>query len=135
MKARCHRPKDSAFEKYGGRGIRVCDRWRASFENFIADMGRRPSDDHSIERQDNDGDYEPDNCVWATKSEQMRNRRGWGSVSRVEINGVLKTTAAWARELGTSQTTIDERIKRGWSPERAVTQPVRRATRKTTKAA
>jgi hypothetical protein len=126
MKARCHRPRDAGFAKYGDRGIVVCERWRSSFENFIADMGRRPSDDHSIERINNDGNYEPSNCRWATKSEQMSNRRGWGSVSQVEIRGVRKTTAAWARELGTSQTTIDCRIKRGWSPERAVTQPVRR---------
>ena len=74
MKDRCFNPNSCNFPKYGGRGITVCDRW-LSFENFIADMGFRPSESHSIERKSNDGDYTPDNCVWATPMEQQRNRR------------------------------------------------------------
>lgn len=78
MKSRCLNPNDTAFKNYGARGIKVCDRWLGDdgFVNFIADMGRRPSPELSIDRYpDNDGNYEPDNCRWATWSQQMRNRR------------------------------------------------------------
>jgi hypothetical protein len=74
MKSRCYRTTIKCYPYYGGRGIRVCDRWLTSFENFLADMGRRPSSQHSLERKDPDGHYEPSNCKWATKEEQMKNR-------------------------------------------------------------
>lgn len=74
MKARCSYPGHVNYQNYGGRGIGVCDRWRDSFESFLADMGRRPSRAHSIDRIDNDGHYAPDNCRWATAAEQARGK-------------------------------------------------------------
>ena len=75
MKERCYSPKHRSYEYYGGRGIQVCARWRKSFINFFADVGRRPSKRHSIDRVDNDGNYEPGNVRWATKKQQIANRR------------------------------------------------------------
>ena len=76
MISRCANPKVKCFERYGGRGIAVCDRWRSSFENFLADMGKRPSDKHSIDRYpDNDGNYETGNVRWATAYDQNNNKR------------------------------------------------------------
>jgi hypothetical protein len=74
LRGRCTNPKNTRYGDWGGRGIRVCDRWR-SFDNFLADMGRKPSPEYSIERRDNDGHYEPSNCYWATRKEQRANQR------------------------------------------------------------
>jgi hypothetical protein len=75
MKSRCLNPADKRYQQYGARGIGVCEQWIYSYGNFLAYMGRRPSPDYSLDRIDNDGNYEPGNCRWATRSEQQQNKR------------------------------------------------------------
>ena len=75
MKDRCYNQNNPAYHNYGGRGIKVCDRWLHSFGNFLDDMGKRPDSSYSLDRIDNNGDYEPDNCRWTTSEEQGRNQR------------------------------------------------------------
>lgn len=77
MKRRCDYPKGNRWIHYGGRGIKVCDRWLNSYENFLNDMGRKPTPKHSIDRINPDGNYEPSNCRWATAKEQSKNQRRW----------------------------------------------------------
>lgn len=114
MIQRCHNPNSPKFHHYGGRGIEVCQRWRESFDAFLEDMGPRPSPEHEIDRIDNDGNYEPGNCRWATRREQMENTR---RTRLVTIDGETKCIARWGRELGVS--TFKYRINRGESPEDA----------------
>jgi len=122
MKARCENNADKSWHRYGGRGITVCAEWANSFEAFYADMGPRPSSAHSIERNDNDGNYCPENCRWATKTEQANNRR---SSRIVEFDGVQKTVAEWARDVGMSPLLLRRRIEDGWSIEDALTKASR----------
>jgi hypothetical protein len=101
---------------YGGRGIKVCQRWSDSFENFLADMGIRPTGT-TIERIDNNGDYTPENCRWAPEAEQARNRR---STIMIERDGVTKCVKDWCEELGLNVDRIYGRIRRGESPSEAL---------------
>lgn len=116
MRKRCNNPHDRLYPYYGGRGIRVCERW-SDFATFLADMGPRPSPVHSVERRDNGHGYEPGNCYWATRIEQMRNRRG---NLYVTYRGETLCVAAWAERLGIDHNTIRRRIKRGQPPELAL---------------
>jgi hypothetical protein len=121
MKQRCNNPNNASYKNYGGRGIKVCDRWLKSFENFYADVGDCPPG-MSLERTDNNGDYTPDNHRWATWEEQGNNRRDnvW-----ISFNGDAKTMAQWARYLGMRLQTLRWRLN-NWSVESAFTTPVRR---------
>lgn len=114
IKRRCYNKKYMGYKNYGGRGIKMCDRWLESFEYFYEDMGPRPSDSHSIDRIDNDGDYSKENCRWTTREEQNNN------TSRniyLTYNNVTKTISQWAKELNISSSTIKYRINKGWPVE------------------
>lgn len=121
MKSRCYYPKNISYRNYGGRGIKVCDRWRDSFEAFLEDMGKRPSTRHTLDRIDSNGHYEPSNCRWATYTEQLRNRK---TVKLLTFNGATKCIPEWADELGISASKIRARLKRGWTVENALTESV-----------
>lgn len=113
MKTRCLNPNSTGYKNYGGRGISVCERWMNDFQSFLDDMGRKPSKDHSIDRIDHDGDYEPSNCRWATITEQANNKR-----TTVCINGT--PIAEIARATGMKHSTLYYRAKlskRGHPPD------------------
>lgn len=110
MKERCSRKTLKSYYRYGGRGITVCNQWINSFENFFRDMGPKPSPKHSLERRDNDGNYEPSNCYWATKKEQARNTR---RNVFVEHMGHTKLLVEWAEILGVPYDLIQARLSKG----------------------
>jgi hypothetical protein len=123
MKARCGSPGAHAYADYGGRGIRVCDRWRDDYTAFRDDMGPRPSMDHSVDRIDGDGDYEPGNCRWATSREQVRNR---ACTRFLTWNGEIRTISEWSELTGICFSTIATRVSKGWPDAQALSTPVRR---------
>lgn len=107
MKNRCMNPNDTFYSKYGGRGIKVCNRW-LDYSNFISDMGRKPTSKHTLDRINNDGDYEPANCRWATPIEQANNKR---NTKTVTYRGKTDTVANWARELGCGYFELYDRLR------------------------
>ncbi len=116
---RCSNLKTSGYEDYGGRGIIVCEQWRSSFEVFLEDMGVRP-EDSSIERLDPDGNYEPDNCIWASDIEQNNNLR---TNHYLTFQDETLTLAEWARIKGLTYNTISMRLRSNWDIERILTTP------------
>lgn len=115
MISRCTNPSDKSFDDYGGRGIRVCDRWK-NVAAFVADMGEPPPG-MTIERVKNDRGYEPDNCTWATRREQNNNSRRNITIT---FRGQTMTRAQWEQHLGLGPTTLRARLRRGWPLERAL---------------
>lgn len=120
MVNRCTNPNNHCYHRYGGAGIRVCDRWRR-YENFLADMGRKPSPKHSIDRIDGNKGYSPENCRWATKLEQARNRR---SLKPLVIGDTSRLLCEWSEISGIDVRQIWARLKLGWSPQDAVFAPL-----------
>lgn len=111
IKSRCYNEKTPQFKDYGGRGITVCERWLNSFENFYADMGPRPSPEHSIDRKDNSKGYSPENCYWATSEEQNRNRRYVIPVVNIETGLFYDSIAEAAEAYNLSSRNIQQQIR------------------------
>jgi len=143
MLTRCYNPNTKCYHRYGGRGIGVCNEWRLSFSSFKAwalEAGydyAKPRQEQTIDRIDNDGNYEPSNCRWVSLAENLRNRERSGRKPKPkqkkkpekkkrdlitwEINGVAKPAAEWCREYDVNYTTAKERMKRGMTPYEALT--------------
>lgn len=122
MIRRCTKPNHVGYKNYGGRGIVVCKRWLSDFGNFFADMGPRPSAEMLLERLDNDGNYCPKNCVWATPEAQANNTRGNRLIT---WDGRTQTMTQWSRERILPVGALYRRLKKGWPVEQALTTPVR----------
>lgn len=120
-RARCRDVTHQAYRHYGGRGITVCAAWDRDFRAFLSDMGLRPSRKHTLDRIDNDGPYAPGNCRWVTMQQQHNNRR---RNVRLTWNGEQHTIAEWARITGISRQALYQRMRYGWTVERALTTPL-----------
>ena len=116
---RCTDEKTDSFKDYGARGISFCKRW-AEFSAFLSDMGPKPTPKHTIDRIDNDGNYEPSNCRWACPIQQGNNKR---NTHFVTIDGRTMSVAEWCRELGMHSGTVRARISNGWTAHKALTKP------------
>lgn len=129
MIARCYNPKHKAYKWYGARGIGVCDRWRTSCADFVKDMGPKPTRRHSIDRINNDGDYEPSNCVWATPKQQASNRKYRGGKYQrfLTHDGRTQSLTQWAKEIGITHVRLHRRMqaceRRGVDVSEAFTTP------------
>lgn len=124
MLRRCYNVSNKDYKHYGGRGIAVCARWRHSFESFLADLG--PAHGKLLERIDNDGNYEPANCKWATYLEQANNKR---NTRKLTFRGTTRPLSDWAREVGISRANLVNRLKIGWSLEAALTIPPKQVSK------
>lgn len=125
MIQRCENPKYSNYRTYGARGIRVCEEWKgpSGFRNFMAHVGPRPNNSMSIDRIDNNGNYEPGNVRWADDFTQNNNR---STSHYLTFDGRVQPIRAWAKEMGINEQTLHERLRRGWSVEKTLSTPVRR---------
>ncbi len=124
MLSRCNNSDHKSYAGYGGRGIRVCDKWSGSdgYPNFLADMGQ-PGNDESLDRIDNNGPYSPENCRWATRSQQQRNTRK----SRLfTLDSKTQPLSVWAAEAGLEYMTVSQRLQRGWTLKQAITTPAQK---------
>lgn len=121
MKSRCLNPQYPYYSRYGGRGIRVCERWLRGFQYFFEDMGKKPGPKYTLERIDYDGNYDPSNCRWATQREQNNNKV---NNKLVIVDGVEDTFANHARKRGIKPGTVTSRVRQqGWSVQEAFTIP------------
>jgi hypothetical protein len=118
MRQRCENTRHRQYKDYGGRGIKVCDRWQV-FEHFLIDMGEAPAD-LTLERLDNNGDYEPANCAWRSRKAQSRNRR---DNRQITYKGQTKCLSEWAEQYSLSKSTLKYRIDKGWTLGEALTLP------------
>lgn len=116
IKSRCYEPTNVGYELYGGRGVKVCQRWMESFAAFLEDMGDPPTDKHSIDRINSDGDYTPENCRWATSTQQNRNRRNNRVITYLDKTQTLEE---WAAELGIDSRRVGWRLTKGWTIRQA----------------
>lgn len=131
MKNRCLNNRHKQYSHYGGRGITICDRWIESFNNFYADMGLKPSPKHSLDRIDNNGNYEPNNCKWSTSSEQNTNRR---SAFMVNYNGETIALRRLTNNVAVPYDVLYNRIKRlNWPIEMAISTPYKPRKKRTSK--
>jgi hypothetical protein len=125
MLKRCRNPRSTSYHNYGGRGISVCKEWsdkKTGFQTFLRDMGKRPTEKHQIDRRENDGNYKPGNCRWVVSAINNRNRR---NTVNLTLDGETMCLSEWARHLGMGVTTLYQRLKSGWSVEKALTTPGR----------
>lgn len=121
MKTRCNNKNQAGWKNYGGRGITYCDRWE-SFENFLNDMGPKPTSNHTLDRINNDGPYDASNCKWSTRKEQSANKRN----NRIfEIDGIKRCASEWADLMGFNSNVIYCRLRAGWSIKEAILTPKR----------
>lgn len=123
MRVRCAAKDGRWFLSYGAKGIKVCDRWAGSFQNFYEDVGPRPSKNHSLGRINNDLGYCPENCRWETRSQQMRNR---SCAKLLTLNGETLCVAEWSERTGILPCVLYSRAEQGWSDKDTLTRPVRK---------
>lgn len=126
IRTRCHNPKNRSYKDYGGRGIFVCDEWIASFQTFFSDVGKKPTSRHTLGRKNNDGPYCKENCRWETTLQQGQNTR---STVNITCFGETHCRAEWSRRTGIPVGAITYRLAHGWTPEEALTTPLRSASR------
>jgi len=122
MKKRCANPNHPSYHNYGGRGIDVCDRWKYSYDNFLTDMGERPSNNHSLDRIDNNDSYTPGNCRWATLQQQANNK---STTVQVTYQGKTQSIKQWSNEYNIPYSLLRSRLQElNWPIKKALTTPV-----------